>query len=732
MSDKTHTYDKYSSEKTSLSGQGAKIGGSLNTHDLNIGDTIELKSKKYSVLDIISTGTGEANIFKIKDENGNNLVLKLYFEFNNIKEEPNQEALTRIKSIVHDDILMLHDFGTGLEKYKQKYCYEITDFAEGGDLFKISDFKNKYTPTFIENHVVNEIFNGIQILHKNRIYHCDLKPTNIFYKDASQTDLIIGDYGSSKTADIEAQKETRKTSTVKGTETYLSPEQARGIIKSSNDFYSFGMVILHLLYPEQLAQNEDFTKIDTDKFGRIVERQESRKPIIQYNSAHSRLNNLIEGLTQVDSQRRFGEVEVSRWIKGDFIEIKNDYPDVKPIKLGSVTISTEEHLIRFIDANLNSWYEELIEDESTFMRFKEWIDTSQNISIRKEIVELINFYQPYGKDFVKEAICRYFKPDRDLQVDMNLYNFYKTDDVNETVSNYIAKLDEIWKITKREKMRFYLFNLEFSLYQLLRDGAENSNLSPAINKFLSVFGLTTNKSTPNQTYIQTVFDPKDAHTSGALLLRLFYDFNKFRTFRDLKNNEINSLDEIGFYLLDNEHAFQDINIKLEIEKYIVEKKPSLNLSTSYTEFLLNCFSDKVEISIEIDNLTIDKYRNYVIKYMAFRTLTDYFKSVGVMREFKDTPENLLQLQFKGTQWGLIDPDFEQFISLLRDKHSPFELKTEIINSLKTKFRPIVLRKLIKMFLPQAFSLIISFMLLTAMVLVYLKKLQIDEKWNFLW
>ncbi len=152
-------------------------------HQISIGDIITLKEKDYRILNIISEGTGEAVIYKIADNKDDIYALKLYYEFLNNKEEPGYETLRRILALDDPDILKLYDFGAGQDRYQAKYCYEITAFAQGGDLLAVDDFKKKYTPDFIENYIIPEIYKGINVLHENKIYHCDLKPANVFYID---------------------------------------------------------------------------------------------------------------------------------------------------------------------------------------------------------------------------------------------------------------------------------------------------------------------------------------------------------------------------------------------------------------------------------------------------------------------------------------------------------------------------------------------------------------------
>jgi serine/threonine protein kinase len=333
--DKTQIYsDK---DKTSIYGITEKRT-KPSVHNLTAGDKITLNKKEYKIIKIISESTGEAVIYKIesvtpKSPKGDFLAavkspsgdlgvkrkqkifaLKLYYEFHNIEQEPNTEALSRIKKIQDVDILNLIDFGTGINKYKNKYCFEILDFAQGYDLLDVKNHKETYKPKFLEKTVIPQIFKGILKLHKNRIYHCDLKPQNIFYLDKEQKEIVIGDYGSAKTFEFDAAKSSRKTTTVKGTDFYLPPEQARGFISEKNDYYSFGMILLHLLYPEKLIISESESKnLSRQKLKQIIERQFEGKPIIDYNPKHERINNLIAGLTLVDFS-----FSPTSWVKFEF------------------------------------------------------------------------------------------------------------------------------------------------------------------------------------------------------------------------------------------------------------------------------------------------------------------------------------------------------------------------------------------------------------------------------
>ncbi|MFP4470192.1 MAG: protein kinase domain-containing protein, partial [Bacteroidales bacterium] len=201
---------------------------SVSSLSFSAGDRIELNSIGYEVCDVIS-GAGksaEAAIYRIRNSEGNTFALKLYYEFTDSSLEPSADTLQRIREISGGEILNLYDFGTGPNKYLNRYCFEVSEFARGGDLVSVEHFRKKFTPGFIEDVVVSGIFRGIERLHSQRIYHCDLKPQNVFFLDAEQTRVVIGDYGSAKSFDKSNAKELNYTTLTKGTEFYLAPEQA--------------------------------------------------------------------------------------------------------------------------------------------------------------------------------------------------------------------------------------------------------------------------------------------------------------------------------------------------------------------------------------------------------------------------------------------------------------------------------------------------------------------------
>ncbi len=711
------------------------------THGIGIGDKVILKGKEFSVVGIISEGTGEATIYKVEDSSESTFALKLYFEFSNVKEEPNPETLERIRKITDPDILKLYDFGTGREKYQDKYCFEISDFGEGGDLFSVADFKSKYTKDFIEKNVVPEILNGIWKLQEFKIYHCDLKPGNVFFKDKNQTDLLIGDYGSAKAYDLET-KEVRKTSTVKGTDTYLPPEQARGIISEKNDYYSFGMILLHLLYPEYLADDNTIRQVDKEKFEKIVARQYNSQPIVDFNPEYKRLNNLIGGLTLVNHINRFGREEVEKWLKGEEVEVKYravEASSIQPIKLGYATIKTDKDFIHVLETQPN-WYDDLIEDQDTFATVKSWMDSYRDIPSRKVFNSMIKFYQQFGKDYVKESLLRYFDPQRDIIIESQVFNFFSSENPEEDIKNYISGIDKIWKHGGSdakyniEKIRFYLFQLEFSLWQLKIDPANgNSAVGFLIDKKLyTPLGLQplTAAFADYKTQTQTKITYKDEAATYRLLIELFYTSNPDRTFKDLNNNPITTIDDLGIYYIKNEANFENKYLKIEKERFLQKLNKSELSSLDYKQFVFEVFKDKAETQIELINLTFDKHRDYKVNYKFYKSLNSFLSQKHISTDFTSRSDSNEIYKNRRRFFQPFKTECENFISTVTQKHNITTLTNENLSKIRKKFNTDSWKRYLYIYSGQFLALLIAIPLAIAVYGIATHQFHIGNGSNF--
>ncbi|MCF8367061.1 MAG: hypothetical protein K9H16_14825 [Bacteroidales bacterium] len=543
------------------------------SHHIGVGDIVELNSISYTVLDLLTDEgqTAEAVIYKVKDKNDRLFVLKLYYEFNDPHLEPNSDTLQRIRDIGGKDILLLHDFGTGPNKYLEKFCFEITDFAAGSDLLKVENIKQKFTPSFIENTLIPAIHRGLCTLHHEKIYHCDLKPQNVFFLDQEQSKIVIGDYGSAKSFEKSSEKELSYTTMIKGTEFYLAPEQAFGIVSEKNDYYSLGMIVLHLIYPEQ---------VNKQNLIRIFERRTKGLHIIDFDDNFERLNTLIQGLTLQDYNNRWGEAEVNAWIEGKEVIVNyGKLPEVRHLEIGDLIIRTGKDLAAYI-AGDSRFYEQLIEDIEGYRLLMAWVRSIQSEQSMKQFDAMVSHYKKFfGINYVKEALLFYFNPSHQVSVGLENFDFNNTQLIGKLTADFFKSIDTLWKITDFDTMRIYFFRFEFALRRLRVKSDRKINLF--IDQTLGAISQI----------VETAYNDDFSDFKADIYIQLknenlpeiFHHFNDKRFFRDLRGNTYTSLFEVCEFLKTNPPKSDDDHLQLEKAAFL-----KITSKDEFTEFIEFC------------------------------------------------------------------------------------------------------------------------------------------------
>ena len=107
--------------------------------------------------------------------------------------------------------------------------------------------------------IFNSLFNGIEYLHNEGVYHRDLKAENILIN--ADSDLVINDFGLGLKVDSNTTRLTT-TGMYMGTFYYMSPEQLNDAkhIDHRTDIYSIGKILFECLTGE-IGINVDVNKI---------------------------------------------------------------------------------------------------------------------------------------------------------------------------------------------------------------------------------------------------------------------------------------------------------------------------------------------------------------------------------------------------------------------------------------------------------------------------------------
>lgn len=150
----------------------------------------------------------------------------------------------------HDNIVRMARAGVA----EDGVLYIVMELLEGRTLREIvNGTSKKRLPLLHALHVVIQLADAMQYVHRKGIYHRDLKPENLMVSTAEETKghLWIVDFGIATFANPhEPGALDSKELPEVGTLFYLSPEQARpGRLKPDGraDIYSFGVILYELL-----------------------------------------------------------------------------------------------------------------------------------------------------------------------------------------------------------------------------------------------------------------------------------------------------------------------------------------------------------------------------------------------------------------------------------------------------------------------------------------------------
>ena len=266
---------------------------------LNIGDSIVLNTVTYKYEGVISKSTLEAEIFLLA-HNGSKCVFKFYYA--NFK--PKEDIVKRLKQLKHEDIINVIDYG-----YYHDRFFEIMDYAEGGTLEKHLPIKN--IPRF--KIIIAETVNAYKFCHANGIIHKDIKPQNLYCKNADGTDIVIGDFGISSSLEGGMSRHLTSQSFTVG---YAAPEMygigGKVYVGKEVDYYALGITLIHIW--------DGVSPFDNLSIHSIANLTTSGKVRIPEDMPKN-VQNLVKGLITVDYTKRWGYEEIQRWLKGEDVPV---------------------------------------------------------------------------------------------------------------------------------------------------------------------------------------------------------------------------------------------------------------------------------------------------------------------------------------------------------------------------------------------------------------------------
>lgn len=246
--------------------------------------------------------SGEADLYLCRlNGQGERLVLKLY------KEEwrPDQKVMEELLGLSHPNIVRLIDQGQWQGRF-----YEVMHHCSGGSLLDTLPCNE-----FELRDLLAQIVAGLDYCHRRGIVHCDIKPGNIFYADGDRRRVCIGDFG------ISAHSDNLKALSLHHPQAslsldYAAPELIDGQhLGPKADYYALGISLIQLLSGQSPFEGMRAGEI-------LAHHLRGQIPMPQGISEPMQL--LIQGLTELDPERRFGYRRVMAFLHGDFAKLQTD------------------------------------------------------------------------------------------------------------------------------------------------------------------------------------------------------------------------------------------------------------------------------------------------------------------------------------------------------------------------------------------------------------------------
>lgn len=141
-----------------------------------------------------------------------------------------------IARVNHPNVVRIFDLGVA-----DDHAFIAMEYCSGGSLKRRITEGIDAEQAFVWMRVMAE---ALGALHSVGIYHRDLKPTNVMFRDDDSPVLI--DFGLAKEAHLKAA--ITGTGAIFGTPYYMSPEQGQGNpVDQRSDIYSLGIVFFEML-----------------------------------------------------------------------------------------------------------------------------------------------------------------------------------------------------------------------------------------------------------------------------------------------------------------------------------------------------------------------------------------------------------------------------------------------------------------------------------------------------
>lgn len=202
---------------------------------------------KYEIIGQLGQG-GMAQVFKARQPHIERLVaikvMASHLSGDQLFVEKFRREAQRLGQLRHPNIVSVLDFDIVDDTH-----FLVMDYVAGPTLGEYLENRGKL-PLEDALRITSQIADALNYAHEKGVFHCDLKPANVMFLDQTYAQVVLTDFGIARLAD--AVSGMAQTSTVIGTASYMSPEQAQGMpLDGRTDIYSLGIMLYEMVTGNQ-------------------------------------------------------------------------------------------------------------------------------------------------------------------------------------------------------------------------------------------------------------------------------------------------------------------------------------------------------------------------------------------------------------------------------------------------------------------------------------------------
>lgn len=193
----------------------------------------------------------------------------------------------------------------------QKLLLIISEYIDGfciDDRLEMSDSEFQLFDNNLLN-IFNKLVNTVYQLHLIGIIHCDIKPSNVLFKNINNSLIpILIDYDLSKI--FNSRQNLCTVSKYYGTFDFCSPEAKEGIINKKTDVWNLGLLFYLFIFKKFINCNLN-NLLDDSSDELII----NYNLMSSYEGKHKRIVNLLNDMLTIKSVNRISIEELIKKIE---------------------------------------------------------------------------------------------------------------------------------------------------------------------------------------------------------------------------------------------------------------------------------------------------------------------------------------------------------------------------------------------------------------------------------